>query len=154
MNQISDAAGRPAYSELLLFKMLLVGIWNGGLSDELVEAWRTQICMWCGFWDCRWKMMYRIILCYRGLERGWYQGRSVGRVIRGNQSLIQAYSITVKQGCHVDASITQSSCKPKTKPVYEVVDDREERDNGVNAAISHAGDWSNVIRCRYWSTLS
>ena len=34
---ISDAAGRPAYSGLLLFKMLLVGIWNGGLSDESVE---------------------------------------------------------------------------------------------------------------------
>ncbi|MDV6344237.1 transposase [Nitrosomonas sp. Is37] len=33
----SDATGRPAYSGLLLFKMLLVGIWNGGLSDEAVE---------------------------------------------------------------------------------------------------------------------
>ncbi len=34
---VCDAAGRPAYSGLLLFKMLLVGIWNGGLSDESVE---------------------------------------------------------------------------------------------------------------------
>jgi len=33
----SDATGRPAYPGLLLFKMLLVGIWNGGLSDEAVE---------------------------------------------------------------------------------------------------------------------
>jgi len=33
----SDATGRPAYSGLLLFKMLLVGIWHGGLSDEAVE---------------------------------------------------------------------------------------------------------------------
>ncbi|MBY0483961.1 transposase [Nitrosomonas sp.] len=32
-----DAAGRPAYSGLLLFKMLLTGIWHGGLSDESVE---------------------------------------------------------------------------------------------------------------------
>ncbi|WP_293006490.1 transposase [Nitrosomonas sp.] len=32
-----DAAGRPAYPGLLLFKMLLTGIWHGGLSDELVE---------------------------------------------------------------------------------------------------------------------
>jgi len=29
----SDATGRPAYPGFLLFKMLLVGIWNGGLSD-------------------------------------------------------------------------------------------------------------------------
>src|SRR6187431_1668617 len=33
----SDATGRPAYPGLLLFKMLLAGIWNGGLSDEAVE---------------------------------------------------------------------------------------------------------------------
>ena len=33
----SDATGRHAYSGLLLFKILLVGIWNGDLSDEAVE---------------------------------------------------------------------------------------------------------------------
>lgn len=33
----NDATGRPAYSGLLLFKMLLVGIWHGGLSDEAVK---------------------------------------------------------------------------------------------------------------------
>lgn len=33
----SDATGRPAYPGLLLYKMLLLGIWNGGLSDEAVE---------------------------------------------------------------------------------------------------------------------
>jgi transposase, IS5 family len=33
----SDAAGRPAYPGLLLFKMLLVGLWHGDLSDESVE---------------------------------------------------------------------------------------------------------------------
>ena len=33
----SDVTGRPAYPGLLLFKMLLVGIWHGGLSDEAVE---------------------------------------------------------------------------------------------------------------------
>lgn len=38
----SDAAGRPAYPSLLLFKMLLVGLWNGGLSDPL-KTWQTRI---------------------------------------------------------------------------------------------------------------
>jgi IS5 family transposase len=32
-----DVTGRCAYSGLLLFKMRLVGIYNGGLSDENVE---------------------------------------------------------------------------------------------------------------------
>ena len=46
---------------------------------------------------------------------------------------MQAYNITVKQGCHVDASITQSPRKPKTRPAYEVVSDREERDDEIEA---------------------
>lgn len=46
---------------------------------------------------------------------------------------IQAHDITVKQGCRVDASITQSSRKPKTKPTYEMISDQEERDDEPNA---------------------
>ncbi|MDC8444653.1 MAG: transposase [Nitrosomonas sp.] len=34
---VSDATDRPAYPGLLLLKMLLVGLWHGGLSDESVE---------------------------------------------------------------------------------------------------------------------
>jgi len=34
---VSDAAGHPVYPGLLLLKMLLAGIWHGGLSDEAVE---------------------------------------------------------------------------------------------------------------------
>ena len=32
-----SATGQPSYSGILLFKMLLVGVWNGNLSDRLVE---------------------------------------------------------------------------------------------------------------------
>ncbi|MDR4653469.1 MAG: transposase [Nitrosomonas sp.] len=34
---VFDATGRPAYPGLLLFKMLLVSLWHGGLSDKSVE---------------------------------------------------------------------------------------------------------------------
>ena len=43
------------------------------------------------------------------------------------------HDITVRKGCHVDASITQSPRKPKTRPAYEVVCDREERDDEADA---------------------
>lgn len=46
---------------------------------------------------------------------------------------IQAHNITVRQGCHVDASITLSRRKPKTRPAYEVVSDREDRDDETDA---------------------
>ena len=48
---------------------------------------------------------------------------------------IQAYNITIKQGCHVDASITQSPRKPKTRPTYEVVSNREDHDDEANAQL-------------------
>jgi IS5 family transposase len=46
---------------------------------------------------------------------------------------IQTLDVTVKAGCHVDASITHSPRKPKTKPAYEVVNDREDRDDETDA---------------------
>lgn len=46
---------------------------------------------------------------------------------------INALNITVTKGCHIDASITQSPLKPKTKPSYEVVNDREDRDDEGDA---------------------
>ena len=41
----SDATGRPAYSGLLLFKMLLVGMWNGVLVTRQLRIWPTLVCM-------------------------------------------------------------------------------------------------------------
>ena len=39
----------------------------------------------------------------------------------------------IKKGYHVDASITQSPRNPKTKPAYEVINDREDRDDESDA---------------------
>ena len=40
----------------------------------------------------------------------------------------------VKSGCHVDGSITHSPRKPKAKPTYEIVGDREGRDDETDAS--------------------
>jgi IS5 family transposase len=39
----SEVAGHPAYPGLLQFKMLLVGLWHGGLSDEAVEEMAFEL---------------------------------------------------------------------------------------------------------------
>jgi transposase, IS5 family len=39
---------------------------------------------------------------------------------------ISSLNVSVTTGCHIDASITHSPRKPKTKPSYEVLNDREE----------------------------
>ena len=49
---------------------------------------------------------------------------------------IQVHNIIVTKGCHIDVSITQSPRKPKTKPSYEVVNDREDRDDEKDAKMT------------------
>lgn len=122
---VSDAAGRPAYSGLLLFKMLLVGIWNGGLSDESVEDMANSNLHVMRFLGLS---LEDDVPDHSVLSR--FRSRLTAAdawdelLVQVNNQ-IQAHNITVRQGCHVDASITQSPRKPKTRPAYEVVSDRE-----------------------------
>lgn len=46
---------------------------------------------------------------------------------------IEGRNHMVKSGCHMDASTTHSPRKPKTKATYEIVSDREERDDQADA---------------------
>ena len=130
---VSDAAGRPAYCGLLLFKVLLVGIWNGGLSDESVEDMANSNLHVMRFLGLSLEddvPDHSVLSRFRTrltAAKVWD-----GLLAEINQQ-IQAYDITVKKGCYVDASITQSPRKPKTKPAYEVVSDREERDDETDA---------------------
>jgi len=57
----------------------------------------------------------------------------VGWLIRANQSPIQLHNVIVATECHVDASITHSPRKPKTRLAYKVVSDREESDDETDA---------------------
>ncbi|MFO1289616.1 MAG: IS5 family transposase [Nitrosomonas sp.] len=129
---ISDAAGRPAYSGLLLFKMLLVGIWNGGLSDESVEDMANSNLHVMRFLGLSLEddvPDHSVLSRFRTrltVAQAW------DRLLTQINQQIAVHDIAVKKGCHVDASITQSPRKPKTKPTYEVVSDREERDDEPN----------------------
>lgn len=133
---VSDAAGRPAYSGLLLFKMLLIGIWNGGLSDESVEDMSNSnlhVMRFLGLSleddvpDHSVLSRFRTRLTAAGAWDGL-----LGII---NEQM-HSHGIRVRQGCHVDASITHSQRKPKSKPSYEVVNDREDRDDEEDAKAS------------------
>ena len=128
-----DVTGRPAYSGLLLFKMLMVGIWNGGLSDESVEDMANSNLHVMRFLDLSLEddvpdhsVLSRFRTCLTRAE-AWD-----GLLAELNQQ-IQGFNVTVSSGCHVDASITHSPRKPKTKPTYEMVNDREEREDEPEA---------------------
>ncbi|QOJ23532.1 MAG: transposase [Gammaproteobacteria bacterium] len=125
---ISDAAGRPAYSGLLLFKMLLVGIWHGGLSDESVEDMANSNLHVMRFLGLSLEddvPDHSVLSRFR--TRLTAADAWDGLLEQVNRQ-IHMHDITVRKGCHVDASITQSPRKPKTRPAYEVVSEREERE--------------------------
>ena len=130
---VSDAAGHPAYSGLLLLKMLLVGIWNSGLSDESVEDMANSNLHVMRFLGLSLEddvPDHSVLSRFR--TRLTAAGTWEGLLARINEQ-IQAHDIVVKQGCHVDASITRSPRKPRARPAYEVVSDREERDDEADA---------------------
>ncbi|MFZ1852450.1 MAG: transposase [Nitrosomonas sp.] len=102
-----------AYSGLLLFKMLLVGIWNGGLSDESVEDIANSNLRVMRFLGLS---LEDDVPDHSVLSRFRTRLTAAGawdRLLNPINWQIQVYNITVKQGCHVDASITQSPRKPK-----------------------------------------
>jgi len=130
---VSDVVGRPAYPGLLLFKMLLVGLWHGGLSDQAVEDMAN---------------VNLHVLCFLGLSlEDDVPDHSVLSRFRTKLTKAEAWdgllteinlqiegrNLMVKSGCHVDGSITHSPRKPRAKPAYEIVGDREERDDEAEA---------------------
>ena len=129
----SDVTGRPAYAGLLLFKMLLCGIWYGGLSDESVEDMANANLHVMRFLKLSLEddvPDHSVLSRFRSTltaADAWD-----GLLTEITQQMTQK-SIGVSKGYHVDASITLSQHKPKKRPTYEVVLDREERDDEAEA---------------------
>ena len=128
-----DVTVRPAYPGLLLFKMLLVGVWHGGLSDEAVEDMANANLYVMRFLDLSLEDEvpdHSVLSRFRTrltAAKAWD-----GLLEQINQQ-IGALNVSVTTGCHIDASITHSPRKPRTKPSYEVVNDREEQDDELSA---------------------
>ncbi|MBX3617366.1 transposase [Nitrosomonas sp.] len=132
----SNVTGCPAYPGLLLFKMLLEGIWNGGLSDEAVEDMANSNLYVMRFLGLSLEDEvpdHSVLSRFRTHLTATHTWN--GLLERINHQ-IQLLNVTVATGCHVDASITHSPRKPKTRSAYEVVSDREERMTKQDAQTS------------------
>lgn len=105
---ISDAAGRSAYSGLLLFKMLLVGIWNGVLSDESVEDMANSNLHVMRFLGLSLEDDVPDHSVLSRFRTRLTAANTWDGLLEQINRQIQTHNITVRKGCHVDASITQS----------------------------------------------
>jgi len=122
----TDVTGHPAYPGILLFKMLLIGLWHGGLSDESVEEMANvnlHVMRFLGL-DLEDDVPDHSVLSR--FRTRLTAAQAWDDLLEQVNQQIQALDVTVTKGCHIDASITHSPRKPKTKPTYEVVNDRDD----------------------------
>jgi len=129
----SDVTGRPAYPGLLLFKMLLIGIWHGGLSDEAVEDMANSNLYVMRFLGLALEDDVPDHSVLSRFRTRLTKAQAWDGLLEAINQQIQTHNVLLTKGCRVDASITISPRKPKTKPTYEVINDREERDDESDA---------------------
>jgi len=120
-----SATGKPSYDGLLLFKMSLLQTWYG-LSDYEVEDRvndSISFSKFCGLTldqpapDHSTLSRFRTIMT----EKNAYE-----KLLKAMNKQLVKHKIIIKKGAIVDASVIDTPLKPKGKPTYEVVEDREE----------------------------
>ena len=121
-----SATGQPAYPGLLLFKMLLVGYWNGGLSDRLIEEMANEnlsVMLFLGLNLEDSVPDHSVIARFR---KRLTENDGFESLLNVVNSQIQAKGLSIEKGTSVDASITDSERKPRGKKTYEIAVDRKE----------------------------
>lgn len=117
--------GRPAYNGLMLFKISLLQTWYG-LSDYEVEDRINDSLSFGKFIGLPVDMPspdHSTISRFRSLVS---KNKVNDRLLTEINRQLEIHNIIVKTGVIVDASIVETSLKPKTKAGYEIVEDRSE----------------------------
>jgi IS5 family transposase len=109
----ADVVGRPAYAGILLFKMLLVGIWNGGLSDESVEEMANSNLHVMRFLNIKLEDDVPDHSVLSRFRTALTKAHAWDRLLASINAQLVSLNAMVSDGYHVDASVTISQRKPK-----------------------------------------
>lgn len=121
-----SAVGVKAYSGILLFKMLLVGVWNGNLSDRLVEEMVNENLSAMDFCGLQLEDAVPDHSCLSRFRTCLAKNNAFESIMDQINNQLESHQIIVKSGIKIDASITDSPRKPKGKTTYVVAEDRKE----------------------------
>lgn len=121
-----SAVGVKAYSGILLFKMLLVGVWNGNLSDRLVEEMVNENLSAMDFCGLQLEDTVPDHSCLSRFRTCLAKNNAFECIMDQINKQLEGHQIIVKSGVKIDASITDSPRKPKGKTTYVVAEDRKE----------------------------
>jgi IS5 family transposase len=134
----SDVIGRPAYPGILLFKMLLVGIWYKGLSDEAVEDIANSNLYVMRFLGLQLEDNVPDHSVLSKFRTALTKARVWDSVLNEVNRQLTLQDVMVKDGYHVDASVTVSPRKPTAKPALELVPATDAKDGDGNTDTSQA----------------
>ena len=132
-------SGQKAYRGILLFKMLLIGIWYD-LSDEATEDMVNDSLSAMDF--CGLKLEDEVA-DHSTLSRFRSElsaKKSFDHMLRKINAQLKTKGVMIKEGkAKVDATLTVSPRQPKGKPTYEIAQDRKEaqRDHGDKQKEAH-----------------
>jgi IS5 family transposase len=136
-----SAVGKPSYSGLLLFKMLLLQYWYGLSDYEVEERVNDSISFsyFCGLSIDEAAPDHSTISRFRSAltEKGTFD-----KLFSEINRQLESHQIIVKKGVIVDASIVDTPHKPKGKSMYNVVE-REETiiEKVYPSSVDKEGSW-------------
>lgn len=119
--------GEKPYSGLVLFKMLLIGIWND-LSDERCEDFINEsvsAMLFCGL------TLEDSVPDHSTLSRFRTEMTKSGafdKLLKSVNRELSKHKLVVNTGVKVDASVTSSPYSPKGKKTYLIAEDRKENE--------------------------
>jgi IS5 family transposase len=125
--------GRPAYSGLLLFKMLLLGIWYN-LSDERVEESVNDSLSMMRFCDLDIEDNVPDHSVLSRFRSELTEKKSFERLLKKINRQLAVHKVIIRNGIGiVDATLTDSPRCPAGKPIYELAEDRKEEERSSDA---------------------
>lgn len=141
-------SGKPAYSPLLLFKMLLLQTWYG-LSDYGVEEEvndRITFSRFCGISLDSSVPDHSVLSRFR---TALTEKKALERLLNIINDQLSGYGVLVQHGAVVDASITPTPRRPKGKKSYDLQEDgtvtvSESYQKGVDPEASWAKKGHNL----------
>ncbi|MDR2585554.1 MAG: IS5 family transposase, partial [Prevotellaceae bacterium] len=137
--------GRPAYRGLLLFKMLLIGIWYD-LSDEKVEESVNDSLSMMRFCDLEIEDSVPDHSVLSRFRTELTEKKAFGRLLKKINRQLVAHKVIIRNGVGiVDATLTDTPRCPDGKPMYEIAEDRKE-DEREDDDIEKEEDRMKVVK--------
>jgi IS5 family transposase len=133
-----SADGRPAYPPLSMFKLLLLQRWYGLSDPGLEEALNDRISFirFSGFSLASSLPDYSTICRFRNslLELGLYE-----KLFEEMLKQLEGRGLLVQEGAIVDATVIESSRRPR-KVVEIIAEDRKEEETVATPVVSYSND--------------